>query len=149
MDVIARIKDNVKMLRDTGSANNILFATGLEKCILNFIDCETKSFSAVNNKEGKFDENKNKANIKNVVEVATKISEKVSDTNLSVTKNIDIFNSRDDGFDQWAEFEDKSDEKDFMGNMHSSNIDFLLLQRLLRLTMAEEDLALVKIFISK
>ena len=126
MDVIARIRENVQKLRETRLENNVSFAEGLEKCILNFIDTDSKSLAEACTKERNFNEVKDKALISNEAEVITKITPQASIKKFQVIRNIDIFNSRSDGFDQWAEYEDNEDGQDLVDNTENSAKDFVL-----------------------
>ena len=98
MDIIAKIKENVQKLKDSGVTNNVLFANGLETCVLHFIDSDSKSLAKSHIKERNFSEAREMTMVINEDKVITKITPQGSNKNIQVIKHIDIFNSRCDGF---------------------------------------------------
>ena len=115
MDIIARIKSNINKLQTSGTEQNLVFASRLEKYVLIYTNSNLESQredSYITGITNDFIEP-----LKEVDDISkSKIHLVKSSSTQSlinckkVSRNIQAFNSRNIGFDLWAEFEDKDSE---------------------------------------
>ena len=115
MDVLARIKSNIYKFQTSGTEQNLVFASRLEKYVLNYTSLKFESQREDGHVTGITEDFVEP--LKEVKEIAKPEQPILKSSNaqslincIKVSRNTQAFKSRDVGFDLWAEFEDKECE---------------------------------------